>query len=352
MKERLSAAGSAVLETTKTTPLLALTVLFLWLIAAIPPVYSEEGPKSKLFLKSGRIIDCDEVWRSSKDIVRCKKGSGTSLYSIDDVELEKTFGQASDESAIPRDEEKKPPSTFAQVGAQREQRFKIGPAFHSFNYEEPGLMELDGSLYGVIGSYMHRISDGLGFTLSLSYAFGSDTDYTGSTWGGTPVTAKADDYIVEFRGLLGYSNFFAGIGYRYWNNWVKATGGYEREILYCYVPIGIEASSPLSEKWTWGIQAEYDYFVQGKVYSYLSEAIDGYNNPEVDQYGGYGYRFSVEFKRELTNLHALSIEPFYIYWDIDESDPALLTQYGVPKGYVIEPENETENFGIQVNFYF
>jgi len=352
MKKRLSATTSAVLETTKTKPLLGVVLLFIWLIAAIAPAYSEEASKSKLFLKSGRVIECDEAWIASKDIVRCKKGSGTIVYSIDDVDLKKSSGVSLGESPITRVEEKEPPSTFAQVGAQRQQHLKIGPAFSNFNYEEPGLMELDGTMYGIMGTYMHRSEDGLRFTLSLRYAFGSDMDYTGATWGGTPVTAKTDDYIVELRGLLGGKNFFAGIGYRYWNNKVKATGGYEREILYWYAPVGIEASGPLSDKWVGRIKAEYDFFILGRVKSHLSEAVAGLNDPENDQDSGYGFRFSVEFKRELRNFYALSIEPFFIYWDIDESDWALLTQYGVPVGYGYEPANETQNYGIQVNLYF
>jgi len=105
MKKRLSATTSAVLETTKTRPLLAVVLLFIWLIAAIAPVYSEEGPKSKLFLKSGRVIECDEVWIASKDIVRCKKRSGTVLYSTDQVDIKKTFGEI---EAKKFEEERKP----------------------------------------------------------------------------------------------------------------------------------------------------------------------------------------------------------------------------------------------------
>jgi len=336
----------------KTQKILGLALFFL-LIVAIAPVNSEEGTKDKLFLKSGKIIECDKAWIASKDIVRCKVGSGTILYSIDDVDLKKTFGAAFEEyraitSEAGREKERIPASSIAQKTSS----LKIGLEYSNFNYEEPGLMELEGSMYGIMGSYVHQSDDGLKFSLSLGYFSGSDLDYTGGTWGGAPLTAKADDYIVELRALLGVKTFFAGIGYRYWNDKIKATGGYEREILYWYVPIGIETSSPLSEKWAWGIKAEYDFFLMGTVYSYLSQAIAGLNDPEVDQDSGYGLRFSLEFKRELGNPYALSIEPFFIYWDIDESDWATITQYGVPIGYVYEPENETTNYGIRVNFYF
>lgn len=333
----------------KTQKILGL-VLFFLLIAAVPIVNSEEGQKVRLFLKSGRVVECDRCWIPCKDIV----GSGMILYSIDDVELKKTFAAAFEEfpTTTPEEESRAEEKMPASISAQKTSSLKIGLEYSNFNYEEPGLMELEGSMYGIIGSYVHQSDDGLKFSLSLGYFSGSDLDYTGRTWGGAPLTAKTDDYIVELRALLGVKTFFAGIGYRYWNDKAKVTGGYEREILYWYVPIGIETSSPLSEKWAWGIKAEYDFFLMGTVYSYLSQAAAGLNNPEVDQDSGYGFRFSLEFKREPGNLYSLSIEPFFIYWDIDESDRATLTQYGVPIGYVYEPENETTNYGIRVNFYF
>jgi len=92
-----------VLKMAKTQKILG--VLFFWLIIAIAPVHSEKGVKDKLFLKSGRIIECDKVWIPEKDIVRCKKGRGMLLYSIDDVDLKRTFGEAFGEFPITTGEE-------------------------------------------------------------------------------------------------------------------------------------------------------------------------------------------------------------------------------------------------------
>jgi hypothetical protein len=328
----------------KTHKILGL-VFSLLLIVPIAPADSEEAPKDKPSLKTGN----DEIWIAAKDSVRCRKPSGMILYSVDNADLKKTFGEASGISPIIRGEGKGSPSTFAP---QREQHLKIGPTFSSFSYKEPGVMELDGAMYGIAGTYNHRSENGLRSTLCLRYAFGHGMNYTGATWGGTPVTAKADDYAVEFRGLLGGRNLFTGIGYRYWNDRIKASGAYEREILYWYIPFGIEMRKALSEKWVGRIKAEYDFFLAGKVYSHLSEAVMGFNDPENEQDSGYGFRFSLELTRELGNLYSLSIEPFFTYWDIDESDLAILTYYGIPTAYVYEPENETRNYGIQVNLHF
>ena len=107
----------------KTQKILGL-VLFFLLIVAIAPVNSEEGTKNKLFLKSGRIVECDKVWIASKDIVRCKVGIGTVLYSIDDVDLKKTFGAAFEDyqaitSEAGREKERIPASSIASETARK-----------------------------------------------------------------------------------------------------------------------------------------------------------------------------------------------------------------------------------------
>lgn len=238
------------------------------------------------------------------------------------------------------------------AAADTNDTIKLGLECSNFTYEEPGLMDLQGTMYGIMGTYVHRSGDGMKYRVSLSYGSGSDFDYTGQTWGGSPLAAKANDYVVELRGFLSGKAFFAGIGYRYWNDTVRSTGGYERQILYWYIPIGIEIGSPLSEKWAWVMRAEYDLFMKGSVISHLSDVEPGLNDPEVGQDSGYGLRFSLEFKKDLENLYALSVEPFFIYWHIRESNWGLLTYYGAPIAYVYEPENDTRNYGIRVNLYF
>jgi hypothetical protein len=71
--------------------LLAITCL---LIVSIPPVFPEQLPQHKVILKSGQVIKCDRTWLSSEDIVRCKMGGSERLYSTDEIDLEKTFGES------------------------------------------------------------------------------------------------------------------------------------------------------------------------------------------------------------------------------------------------------------------
>lgn len=237
---------------------------------------------------------------------------------------------------------------------------EIGLNLSYFDYEEQDFdVKWDGFMYGLIGSYTYH--NEIMFRTSLEYTRG-DINYDGATQGGTPVKEDADDSVLEWRGLLGYDfSFnghlitpFFGIGYRYWNDDIEGSYAYEREVEYWYSPIGIETVSPLSGPWTWGIAAEYDFFLGGTVKSHWSDVFPGFNSPEVDQnWGdGYGLKFSLRFKRAFANSSALSIEPYISYWDIDESDIGTLTLYGIPAAHLIEPDNETLTYGIRIGWQF
>jgi hypothetical protein len=241
--------------------------------------------------------------------------------------------------------------------------FEIGVNLGYLDYEEDDFnVDIDGFMYGLIGSYTYHNQIMLATSLEFTYG---ELDYDGfvMTDGAVPWDEDTEDWILEWRGLVGYdftSNShvitpFVGIGYRYWNDDIDGPFGYEREVEYWYSPIGIKTVSPLSGAWTWGIAAEYDLFWSGEVESHLSDIMSGLNDPEVEQDSGdgYGLRFSVRFSRACANSSSsLSIEPYISYWDIDESDTETLTLYGVPIGFVFEPENDTLTYGLRIGWQF
>ncbi len=237
---------------------------------------------------------------------------------------------------------------------------QIAPVIYRFEYEEPTLMSEKGFMHGVAGKYAYNNRTVM-FGLSIEYAAG-ELDYDGSTWGGTPVSANTEDYILEFRSLIGGNIHkgrskitpFIGFGVRYWNDTIKGSGGYEREILYYYSPIGVKTVSPLSDSWFWSLNAEYDLFWKGQVKSHLSDADPGFNDPEVNQsFGdGFGIRFSLQFKNKISEKFSWYIEPFFRYWDVGESDTAILALNGVPIGLVYEPDNNTTSYGLYIGFKF
>jgi hypothetical protein len=247
------------------------------------------------------------------------------------------------------------------------QTFEIGVGATHLDYEEEALdIEIDGPLYGMVGSYTYH--NKVMMRVSLEYAFG-DLDYdgifriivadgSGSTTIDAPGKTETEDWKLECRGLVGYDFVlsedhvvtpFLGIGYRHWNDYIRGNGGYERVIEYWYSPVGLKTYSPLLENWTWGTSLEYDWFWKG------TSGVEAEAFPDLKQDSGYGIKFSLEFNRHFSDRYALSLKPFVSYWKVDKSDsdtyvgwfsdgPRVLT--------VHEPENTTTSYGLTMSLRF
>ena len=240
--------------------------------------------------------------------------------------------------------------------------FKAGVDSLYFKYEEPGYMEEDGVLFGFAGSYIYHGNNHLMLDADVSLVFG-ELDYDGQTQDGTPAKAATEDSIFETRGLIGYdfylpNNFvftpFVGIGYRYWNDDIGGSGGYEREIRYLYSPLGARFLQVIDANWSWGLNLEYDLLLSGEVKSHLSDVHPAFDDVENDQdFGdGYGVGFSVMINRKISDRFGLSFEPYIKYWDIDRSNVSYWTVQDIPVASGIEPANETTAIGLRVYFTF
>jgi len=240
--------------------------------------------------------------------------------------------------------------------------FEIGLGVTFLGYEEDVedlSMEIDGFMHGVVGSYTYH--NKIMFSASVEYSIG-DLYYDGQLQIGPPILTDTEDWKVECRGLFGYDVIrgshvltpFLGIGYRYWNDDIQGYGGYERETEYWYSPIGLKTCSPLSDNWTWGISLEYDLFWDGKNNTGTAGIPEFDDLPELDQDSGYGARFSLRFSSQLNKHCSLSIEPYIMYWNIDESDIVVAYEapWPFPSVYAQEPDNETTSYGLRVSVEF
>ena len=220
-------------------------------------------------------------------------------------------------------------------------------------YDEPDVMEEKGMMYGAGVSYTYRKD--MMFKAEARFSYGQ-VDYKNS---GT--IDSIDDYILEFRGLVGYdlSEYegygitpYIGLGYRYLNDdssgRVSSTGarGYEREANYFYSPIGIEIINPLKNDWSMRIALEYDHFWKGIQKSHLSGAVAGFSDLKNDQNEGYGLRTSLRLQKKTEKIDFL-VEPFIRYWDIKQSETTNITYNGVLWGYGWEPKNTSTEIGIR-----
>ncbi|MFC1603617.1 hypothetical protein ACFL5F_01195 [Planctomycetota bacterium] len=239
--------------------------------------------------------------------------------------------------------------------------FEIGPELYLFEYEEPGYMKEEGEFIGVALGLTSRgwagslpdTRGGFMFRAEGRFAYGN-VDYEGQTWDGAPVTATdIDDLAMEGRLLLGgdflagntVNTIYAGGGYRYLNDDLSQyAGGYERRSNYFYVPIGYQFDSTYKAGWSFGFRLEYDFFIWGIQESDLSEV--GLTDVQNDQESGRGYRASIKIQNK-SRRGAFIIEPFFRYWDIDDSEMAY-----EPWGSGLEPANETTEIGVQIIFMF
>ena len=249
------------------------------------------------------------------------------------------------------------------ISAQMDKsNLELGAEISHIKYEEPGIMESKGIMYGISASYVNR--GDLTFKVEGRVA-GGEVDYEGSG-----KINDVDDFIFEFR-FMGGKDYplsgggsitpYIGFGYRYLNDDMSGRTssvgnityvGYERESTYYYIPIGMEILSQQRSNWTIGAMLEYDYFWDGEQKSHLSDTGLGYNDVENDQDDGYVLRGSVKFLKESGAGRLIKIEPFVRYWKIKRSDLVIVTKYGTPVEIGYEPKNKSTEIGINLSLTF
>jgi hypothetical protein len=237
------------------------------------------------------------------------------------------------------------------VSAATESTIQLGVYQSEITYTEPSVMEEDGSLKGIFGRYSYH-EDEVFRALEIYYSNG-DMNYDGSgTIDGIP------DEMLEIRALVGKDfklnseyqiSPYIGFGYRNLNDdssgMVSSTSayGYEREQIYLYIPIGIEFKKRST---VFGLmisgRVEYDYLIDGENHTYLREL--GYEDVTLNQNDGYGYRVSIGLTREFSARYSVTLEPFYRYWNISDSE---ITYDNMRNGW-IEPENYSKELGVSL----
>ena len=240
----------------------------------------------------------------------------------------------------------------------------LGAEISYIKYKEPDVMKQEGAMYGISGSYAgfgQFLSKNFMLKLEGKWSCGQ-VDYDGALSDGTPYTFdERDDYILEFRGLGGYSyslldTFIArpyfGFGYRYLNDAKSGDPyGYERESNYIYSPIGIELMAALENRWFIGLTLEYDHFWIGVQKSHLSDVNPTFNDLENDQNKGYGLRAAARLQKKGERIDFV-IEPFIKYWNIKKSEEQTITYSGLIWGYGYEPKNNSTEIGGKIAIKF
>lgn len=230
--------------------------------------------------------------------------------------------------------------------------WEVGGQLSDYRYEEPSVgVKIWGARVGVTGAYTYTGAGQWFFKVDGRYANGS-LKYEGS---GTKNSVP--DWILETRGVFGKDFLphsgvslspFAGLGYRYLYNDMRGTTstgavGYQRYSNYLYAPLGLTSRINVNGQWVIAPTIEYDYFIRGRQISQLTDTGIGFSDATNKQDKGYGYRLSV-----IAENGSWAFGPWMHYWSIEDSD---IVPIGFGSG-LLEPENETREYGLEVKYRF
>lgn len=262
--------------------------------------------------------------------------------------------------------EKAPPSYITDQGEPRRHEGGLNFEISNIKYHEPSLdMQESGMMWGVSGEYIYRPDK---FMLKVDGRFSlGNVDYRSPSGEFDDIR----DYNIETRFTFGYvlgtsdkASFtpFMGLGHRYLFDELSSSGegGYNRKSNYLYSPIGMETMFRLGGGWSIGVSGEYDLFWHGWQYS---EFGDYEIDPDFlvlqdwvaknDQKGGWGARGSIRLIKNLGRID-FSVEPYFRYWDIEDSDIFVLyfPYYEVYWLKGKEPANTSQEWGAKIGIRF
>ena len=329
------------------------------IIISFSPAYAQGETIQGVELKDGSIIYGKIIKMNTDEIIIQKKDGETFTYKFDDVQTLIKEEQTDSTSTLAKETaEGQPEKKKASIPPVARYTWEIGPELSSIEYEEPNIMKEKGMMYGIGASYTYH--QGIMLKADARICYGQ-VDYQNSG-----NLDNINDYLIEIRMLGGYDyqltgstvlTPFIGLGVRYLrdesNGRTTSTGesGYLRESRYIYSPLGVTVSNDFKNSWVVGLTLEYDIFWQGRQKSHLSDVSSAYSDLENNQNGGYGLRGSLLIKKIFGRM-SYSLEPFIIYWKIEQSDIQNITYNGAIWGYGWEPQNNSTEVGVKFKVGF
>ncbi|NTU53904.1 MAG: hypothetical protein HGA97_09460 [Chlorobiaceae bacterium] len=245
---------------------------------------------------------------------------------------------------------------------------EVGSFASSISYEEPNIMNENGTMAGFIVSISWRTRVLRYFdTFRLeALASAGRLDYSSPNSGSMEgiLNGMIDARVITGRDILrihpAVVSWYYGLGYRWLidrsGGMITSIGaiGYDRESRYLYIPVGLGLSTKLDNSWLFEGKVEYDLFLKGTQTSYLTQmnnAFFSYSNDTVnEQYDGYGFRVALKFSND-----NLAFEPFLRYWNVGRSRYDYYTLYtlqGSQPYQSWEPVNNSIEYGLGITALF
>jgi hypothetical protein len=245
--------------------------------------------------------------------------------------------------------------------------FDLGAEVLDYRYRERFEGEVvardDGTFGGVTLGYVETIGSAMFLRARLSTDFGS-VDYFSDDGRLENVSQSIGQLELHLgRDILvgpgATITPFVGIGSRVLED--KSGGeetelgafGYDREISYAYVPVGVAAAVPIGGRTEIILGAQYNWVVGGESKSQFSDLDAELPNVKVDLDQGHGFEASATLRLPL-GRHAIGFGPFVRHWNLERSGSFFLTD---PDGSgesieLFEPRNRTTEIGLRLSFSF
>lgn len=247
--------------------------------------------------------------------------------------------------------------------------FKFG--MQHYEYTEPNVMSISGPMYVLNGTFGVKPNPIFKADVRIVYAqdIGKNI-YNGSlqnfaTNETTPFSAKSADYYVGGVGRVAFIigdgvqqewvSLYTGLGYRFLANSVQNPPdqivAYGREQSYLYMPFGADIKLWLTTKIRLNVNAEVRALLVGMNTTRFTD-IGFDNDAYFTQKNGTGARISIGGEFFIVKSQAISLEAFFDYWGIGDSDIKAQTINGKFVGNYLEPKNNTKAFGVQIGYSF
>lgn len=254
------------------------------------------------------------------------------------------------------------------VQAQTRPGFEIGAELFDYSYRErlegETIVRDDGRFGGFRIGYVETIGKGWFLRGRLSAAVGS-VDYRSDEGDRLDDVSQSIGQLEFHAGRdfpLGAgvtATAFVGLGSR---ALIDESGGeetetglfgYDREVAYAYVPVGLAAQVPIGGQAAVTFSAQYNWLVGGDVESEFSDIDPALPDTEVGLDGGHGFEAGAMIALPL-GRRSIGFGPFLRHWNIDQSKSEILTD---PEGSgeaieIFEPRNRTTELGVRLTFAF
>jgi hypothetical protein len=255
--------------------------------------------------------------------------------------------------------------------AQTRGGFELGAELFDYSYRErldgQTIVYDDGVFGGFHAGYVETIGGNLFLRARLSAAGGS-VDYRAPGPGGDARLENVDQAVGQLELHVGIDvplgggatiSPFTGLAARALidesGGETASTGeiGYDREIGYAYVPLGIGARVPVGGRSAIVLSAQYNLVVNGTAESRFSGIDPELPDVELDLDGGHGLEASAAYQFGV-GRHAVSFGPFVRHWKIGRSDSFVIANPDDPGEAIelFEPRNRTTELGVRLSFAF